>query len=145
MPFIRIGVTGDPSENWNHTINVINLISGIKPIVIITKHWTNLTESKLKELKKYDLCINTSISALDTKEQIKHRLKQYNILKKYCKSVLRIVSCDFNTTNLKGMVLNEIQNELFKNENVLDNVLRVKLNNELVKLGIINIKKNNFL
>ena len=26
MPFIRIGCSGDPSENWEHTINIIKQI-----------------------------------------------------------------------------------------------------------------------
>lgn len=145
MPFIRIGVAGDPSENWFHFMKVVNLIYGCKPIVVITKHWNTLSESQLKELKNYDLCINTSISALDKINLIEHRLKEYNRLKKYCKSVLKVVSCDFNINNLTGLIFKHTQDELFKNDNVIDNVLRVSKNNELVKRGIINIKKDFFL
>ena len=154
MPFIRIGVTGDPSENWDNTLNVINSISDCnmvlyktykKVIVIITKHWNNLTNSQLNKLSKFDICINTSISALDTKTLLNNRLSQYNILKKYCKSVLRIVSCDFNLNNKTGRNLNIIQEKLFNNENVLDTILRIDQKNEYVLNGIINIKSVKFL
>ena len=67
-----------------------------KQIVIITKHWNNLTSKQMKELSKFNICFNTSVSALDNKRQLTNSLKQYNKLKKYCKSILRIVSCDFN-------------------------------------------------
>jgi len=145
MPFVRIGVNGDPSEDWPHFIHIVNLIYGIRPIVVITKHWNTLTDSQLDMLANYNLCINTSVSALDKPQQLKHRLEQYNRLKPYCKSVLRVVSCDFNKGNLKGVILNDIQESLFNNDLVLDNVLRVTTNNTYVKMGIINTTKEYFL
>lgn len=154
MPFVRIGVTGDPSENWEHTLNVCEKISScnwvlyktyMKVIVIITKHWNNLTEHQLGRLSNMDICINTSISALDEAYLVNNRLAQYNKLKKYCKSVLRIVSCNFNLQNEMGVKLNLIQKELFKNEYVLDTILRVSNKNEYVLNGIINIERVNFL
>jgi hypothetical protein len=155
MPFVRIGVSGDPSENWEHAINVCEWIQKIeqlnlfydeiKDIVIITKHWNNLTQLQLNRLIKLKLTINTSISALDKNEHIKNRLIQYNKLKKYCNSVLRIVSCDFNLTNKQSLNYNKIQDRLFDNEKIIDTVLRVSKNNELVLNGIINITKMKFL
>ncbi len=145
MPFIRIGVNGDPSENWRHVLSTINLVYGIKPIVIITKHWNKLTSSQLKELCKFDLCINTSVSALDSTDLIKHRLEQYEVLKNYSNSVLRIISCDFNKNNLTGLILNDMQDYLFNNENVIDNVLRISKNNIMLLQGIIKAKKYKFL
>ena len=154
MPFVRIGVTGDPSENWEHTLNIcekiiqckmVLYVMYIKTIVIITKHWNNLTKLQLVRLSKLSVCINTSVSAIDSPPLLKNRLKQYNKLKTYCKSVLRIVSCDFNLENETGKRLNLIQEELFHNDNVLDTVLRVSLSNELVLNEIINIKKVKFL
>lgn len=58
MPFIRIGCSGDPSEDWEHTINIIKQIrdnsqltlfdiSSTKQIVIITRHWKKLTNLQL--------------------------------------------------------------------------------------------------
>lgn len=154
MPFVRIGVSGDPSECWDHTLNVCDIISGcnmvlyrtyMKVIVIITKHWHNLTEQQLRRLSKLDICVNTSISALDKAHLLNNRLKQYNRLKPYCKSVLRIVSCDFNLQNETGKKLNVIQDDLFDNESTLDTVLRVDGENEYVLDEIINIEKVKFL
>lgn len=146
LDFIRIGASGDPSENWKHTINIIKVISRIeKEIVIITKHWNNLTTDNLKFLSTLNICINTSVSALDKFCLLSNRIKQYKRIKQYCKSVLRIVSANFNLKNETGKRLAEIQSYLFKNENTLDTVLRVDKNNELIRNGIINIFKTNFL
>jgi hypothetical protein len=160
MPFIRMGSSGDPSENWEHTLKIIKIISdGLterqlnlfgysvpkKEIVIITKHWFNLTFEQLNELKKYNVCINTSISAVDNENELKNRLEQYLILKNYCKSILRIVSFDFNIQNDLGLKYSVIQSNLFKNTNVIDTVFRASKSNPLVKENIINVKKSKFL
>ena len=146
MPFIRIGEMGDPSEDWAHTIGVCKKIScAKKPIVIITKHWKTLTKGQLKEMRGLDICINTSISAMDNETEIKHRLSQYSILKRYCNSVLRIVSCDFNKDTPEGAGLSEIQDTLFKNDKTIDTVFRPSVHNELVEKNIIKIRRIKFL
>jgi len=154
-PFFRIGVSGDPSENWVHTFNVINDVytdiqfnlfkERKKDVVIITKHWNELTDKQLLNLKKYNICINTSVSALDSESDIGYRLNQYKRLKPYCKSVLRIVSCDFNKNNRIGNELNGIQKELFDNENVIDTIFRCYKKHEYVTTGVINIEEVKFL
>lgn len=144
--FIRIGEMGDPSEDWQHTVNICKIISKAnKPIVIITKHWNVLTGEQLEEIKELNITINTSISALDNDDEIEIRLTQYNRLKKYCNSVLRIVSCDFNKENHEGYLRSIIQKELFKNEKVIDTIFRPSENNPLVKNKVINIQKIKFL
>lgn len=147
MPFIRIGEMGDPSEFWEHTVNICKEIStASKKIVITTKHWNIISVSLLNELSKIDVCINTSISALDTNEQIDIRLKQYERLKKYCNSKLRIVTCDFNLNNEVGKKLNLIQEKLINySKDYIDTVFRCKKDNYLVTNGIINIEKIKFL
>lgn len=146
LSFIRMGVAGDPSENWGHTFSILRKIKRAnKEIVIITKHWSIIPDCYLSELSGYKICINTSISALDEPEQLIKCLAQYNRLKPYCKSFLRVVSCDFNKDNKKGLRLSEIQSNLFKNELIIDTVFRVSKNNKLVLDGIINIKETKFL
>lgn len=156
MPFIRIGCAGDPSEDWNHTISIINKIrndsqlslfdiSSKKQIVIITRHWNLLTDNQLNELSKYNICINTSVSALDRNELIKTSLEQYNRLKPYCKSILRVITCDFNTDNKIGLIMSETQRKLLKNENVIDTVFRPNSKNEFIINGIIKVKKMGFM
>ena len=139
IPFVRLWTMCDPSSDWEHTIGIIRKIKPyIKNIVIITKHWTTLTESQKKELEW--VCINTSISALDSQVQINHRLKEYNDLKKYCNSVLRVNTCDFIDKELK-----EVQDWLLKNDKVIDNILRIPSNHKLVTEWVIIVKKCNFI
>lgn len=156
MPFIRIGCSGDPSENWEHTIDIIEKIransqlslfdiSSKKQIVIITRHWNKLTDMQLEKLKQFNLCINTSVSALDSKNLIDSSLCEYNRLKPYCKSVLRVITCDFNENNLIGKQMAETQRVLLKNENIIDTVFRPSTKNSFVIDGIINVKKMGFM
>jgi|WetSurMetagenome_2_1015567.scaffolds.fasta_scaffold14042_3 hypothetical protein len=146
MPFIRIGEMGDPSEDWEHTINICKEISiSKKAIVIITKHWKIINNNLLNDIKKLNITFNTSISALDNNFEIEHRLKQFERLKKYCNSILRIVSCDFNENNQEGYIRNKEQIKLFNNNKIIDTVFRPSLNNKLVKDKIINVKKIKFL
>ena len=144
--FIRMGSNGDPSEDWEHTLNIIKKLNGInKPIVIITRHWYKLNQNQLTELAKYNVCINTSISSIDNKTELEGNIKEYEKLKQYCESTLRIVSFDFNLKNEKGIEYNKIQLNLFKNHKMLDTVFRVFKTNKLVQEGIINIKETKFL
>ena len=156
MPFIRIGCSGDPSENWEHTIGIIKQIkensqlslfdiSSKKQIVIITRHWNKLTHNELNEISKYNICINTSVSALDNEKLINNSLTEYERLKPFCKSVLRIVSCDFNEENETGKQMAEIQRQLFKNDLTIDTVFRPSSKNKFVADGIINVKKMGFM
>jgi hypothetical protein len=156
MPFIRIGCSGDPSENWEHTIKIIKQIrdnsqltlfdiSSTKQIVIITRHWNILTNDQLNKIKKYNICINTSVSALDNDKLINIALEQYKRLKPYCKSVLRVVTADFNTSNLIGKIKHDKQNELLKNEMVIDTVFRPSSKNEFLTREIINAQKMSFM
>jgi hypothetical protein len=146
LDFIRMGTMGDPSENWDHTIDICKKIKSInKEIVIITRHWTKLNDNHLEFLSNANICINTSISALDDNLLLENCLTQYNLLKKYCKSVLRIVSCDFNKENESGLKLSKVQELLFKNDSIIDTVLRISKNNKYYKKSIINVKKTKFL
>lgn len=156
MPFIRIGCAGDPSENWEHTINIIRQIkessqlslfdmTSKKQVVIITRHWNVLTDSQLNEISKYNICINTSISALDSDYLLQKSLHQFERIKPFCKSILRLVSCDFNEENEEGKQKAELQRKLFANYNVLDTVFRPSSKNKLVTDGIINVKKMAFM
>lgn len=155
MDFVRIGTSGDPSEDWGHTVSVVDDLfkdyqlsffkDDKKEIVIITKHWFNLTDTELIVLSKYNVCVNTSISVLDNDDVLENSLKEYERIKPFVKSVLRVVSADFNLENNKGKLLNKKQIEIFKKYKVLDTVLRVYKTNPLVKEGVINIKKTKFL
>lgn len=146
MPFVRIGDMGDPSQFWEHTINICKTIARAgKPIVIITKHWKPIPDYLLSEIHGLDLYINTSISPLDSSSELEYRLAQYQRLKNYCHSVLRIVSCDFNTDNTTGKKLYSIQNKLFDKYRFIDTIFRPGPSNILLQQGIINADKMQFL
>jgi len=145
LDFVRIGCSGDPSENWEHCVGIIKSIKWVnKQIVIITKHWQNLLDSQLEFFSTLNICINTSVSALDKPELLENSLKQYHRIKKYCKSILRIVSCDFNLENETGLRLDLLQKELFKNEDTVDTIFRPNKNNPFVISGIVNVKTGVF-
>tara|TARA_R110001592_G_scaffold141371_1_gene362841 strand:- start:45 stop:812 length:768 start_codon:yes stop_codon:yes gene_type:complete len=142
--FIRMGNSGDPSENWDHTIKILEKLKPInKEFVIITRHWNKLNLEQLKRISKLKVCINTSISPID--DDLHGNIQQYEILKNYCKSVLRCVSFNFNTGNKKGMNYDLIQNWIFHKYDVLDTVFRCSKSNPLYKEGIIKIKETKFL
>jgi hypothetical protein len=156
MPFIRIGCSGDPSENWEHTLNIISKLKNKsqlslfnydskKQIVIITRHWNKLTESQLNKIKTFNICVNTSVSALDNETLRNECLQQYERLKPFCKSVLRVITCDFNLNNNKGFELSLIQNDLLNNDFVIDTVFRPSKSNEFVVNNIINTSKMAFM
>ena len=153
LGFVRIGGSGDPSEAWQHTIDVckqlqdaqLSLFDIRTEIVIITKHWQTLIIEQLNEISKLPICINTSVSALDNPVMLQKNLDQYEILKRYCKSVLRVVTCDFNTNNADGALYAIIQQRLLGYQNIIDTVFRPSKNNPLVKNNVINIHKTKFL
>lgn len=145
MPFIRIGEMGDPSENWEHTLCVCESVSvAKKPIVIITKHWNTMSEKVLIGFSRLNVVFNTSISAMDTQEELRHRLSQQERLSNVCKSVLRVVSCKFSESET-GKKLNEIQHELLSNKCVIDTVFRPSTKNKLLLGGVIIAEKKRFL
>ena len=146
MPFIRIGEMGDPSVDWTHTLDTCKEIAPAgKKIVIITKHWNIIPDTVLKTVERLGLCINTSISALDSDEEIEYRLKQFERLNNICSSVLRIVSCNFNREHPHGFDRAIIQSELFKITPNIDTVFRPTASNHFVVKGIINTEKIKFL
>jgi hypothetical protein len=143
--FVRMGVMGDPSECWEHTIDVCEKIQEAgKTIVIVTKHWEPMSESLYDRVARLGLVVNTSVSALDG-GLLAHRLGEYEKLKAICTSVLRVVSCDFILSNVRGRELDIIQQSLFDNENVIDTMLRIPKNHPLVAAGVVRVKRRQFL
>jgi len=146
FPFIRMGNSGDPSENWEHTISILEKLKEVKKqFIIITRHWNKLNKKQLKTISKLNVCINTSISAIDNESELHSNIEQYEILKDYCKSILRIVSFNFNIESEKGLNYSLLQDWIFQNYDVLDTVFRCSKSNPLYKEGIINIKETKFL
>jgi hypothetical protein len=96
----RIGVHGDPSYDWHHTVGVCKYLwpTGKVP-VIVTKHWTVLSDSQMGFLAKLGAIVHTSISGMDTDAEIEHRLIQAaRASDAGCKSIRRVVTCDFGNS-----------------------------------------------
>lgn len=140
MGWFRVGTMGDPCHDWGLTIDLCEWLGGIKTPVVITKHWVEVPSKLISRFKGVGAVFNTSISPLDTKTEIDHRLYQFNRLKMSgINSILRIVSCKFGDT-VKGKMLNSIQQKLFKNSPVIDNPLRIPPHDQRVKGGDIIVK-----
>lgn len=155
MPFIRMGTMGDPSEDWGHTLDICELLQHDrqddffpmlkKEIVIITKHWSNLTLRQLLKLKTLNVCINTSVSAMDNKDILDNSMAQFERVKPFCRSILRVVTCDFNKQHPDGYALSVIQDGIINGRQYIDTVFRPSPKNDLVVNGVILVKKKRFI
>ena len=142
LPWFRIGTMGDPSYDWENTLDICEQLGKFKIPVIVTKHWVPIPYSYIALLKKYNCVINTSISPLDTKEEIEYRINTFKHLKENSiNSVLRIVSMKFGNTE-NGNRLKQIQNILFDNNPIIDNPLRISKDDKRVLCGDIIVEKH---
>jgi hypothetical protein len=137
LTWYRIGVMGDPSHAWAHTLNVIrNLRPAAKTAVIVTKHWTVLTNDQISQMLELGVVVNTSNSALDTDAQSKHRVGQYERLKHFgIRSVNRVVTCEFSDTTEWARDAKARQDYLLSLPPVVDTPLRLRSTNPRVVSG----------
>jgi hypothetical protein len=141
LEWFRIGVNGDPSHDWATTVEVCEWLGTVKVPVVVTKHWLELPGYYLPLLREAGVVFNTSISALDTDEERRHRLGQFERMREAgLRSVLRIVTCKFGTTET-GEKLNAIQAELLKIRPAIDNPLRIPKSDPRVAAGDIIVSK----
>jgi hypothetical protein len=125
LDWFRTGCMGDPSHDWDWTVEVCDWLGCFKIPVVVTKHWKPMSEDHVKALRSCGAVVNTSTSALDTEAERDYRVGQFYRMKDAgVSSVLRIVSCQFGLTcDLKAM--NKIQEGLFYHRPHIDNPLRV--------------------
>lgn len=136
--FFRIGVMGDPCHAWEETVSVVEWLCDFARPVVITKHWRTATDDQLKRLAACGTALNTSISALDTPAELKHRRAQFFRFKLFGgNSVAHVVSCDFDESTAEGARMKAKQTDLFALRPTLDNPLRVPMNHPLVVAGVI--------
>jgi hypothetical protein len=129
----RIGTAGDPCHDWQNTVEVCEMLASTgKHPVIITKHWQTIDDTLLQRLLAVRAVINTSVSALDTPQELKHRLKQIERVRAAgLKSVARVVSCNFGATEW-GRERAAVQHELLKLSPMIDNPLRIPATDQRV-------------
>lgn len=139
--FFRIGTMGDPCHAWEHTVGIVEWLAPLAVPVIVTKHWFVASDAQLTRLIACGTVLNTSVSALDTVAELRHRERQ---ITRYSEmggvSIARVVSCDFNTDLEEGRRMAAVQARLFTLLPVLDNPLRVPRTHDLVQRGIIRVQ-----
>lgn len=132
----RVGTSGDPCHDWEHTVSVCELMkyTGKTP-VIITKHWMNLSDDQIERLAALHAVVNTSTSGMDTDEEITHRTRQMERLQDGgVRSVCRVVTCRYGTSEW-ARLCNEKQDYLLSLQPVIDNPLRANRSNPRVEAG----------
>lgn len=135
--WFRIGTMGDPSHDWDYTVDVCQWLGKTKTPVVITKHWIELSGRHVSALSKCGAVVNTSTSPLDSQEEIDYRLGQFNRLARAgIKSVLRVVTCQFGLVDGWQKRV-ELQRKLLSNTPVIDNPLRISSTNALVLSGVL--------
>lgn len=142
LGFFRVGTMGDPCHSWDETVETVKWLAPFATPVIITKHWQKMSDDHAQELVMAGAILNTSVSALDAP---KHLARRENELIRYADfggvSVARVVSCDFNRETEQGSDMAQVQERLWKYEHVIDNPLRIAATHELVKSGVIKLRK----
>jgi hypothetical protein len=136
LTWYRVGVMGDPSHDWTHTISVISRLRWAeKTAVIVTKHWMPLTDEHISRLQELDAVVHTSTSGLDTAAQTTYRVAQYERLRHFgIRSVNRVVTCEFADTEW-GRECAKRQDYLLSLGPVIDTPLRVQPTNPRVLSG----------
>ena len=132
----RVGTSGDPSHDWVHTIAVLRELRWTrKTPVIITKHWLELSDKQIGDLRWLQAVVNTSTSGLDTDPEIQYRVSQLMRLRSAgVRSVCRVVTCDFGDSDW-ARACKEKQEYLLSLSPVIDNPLRIRSSNPWVMNG----------
>ena len=142
LGFFRVGTMGDPCHSWDETVETVSWLAPFATPIIITKHWKRASDEHLKQLAKAGAIINTSISALDSNNQLSHRERE---IERYSdlggQSVARVVSCDFNDENEEGEKMRQEQNRLMKHKLLIDNPLRIPASHRLVQSEVVKVRK----
>jgi hypothetical protein len=136
---------GDPCHDWENTAEVCEWLHKIKQPIIVTKHWRPVPDGLLERFMLCRVCFNTSVSALDTEDELSHRLNEWRRLSAAgIKSILRIVSCKFGDTET-GRTCDTVQRHLFElgGKEAIDNPLRISLHDKRVIDGEIIVEKRN--
>ncbi len=95
--WIRIGVDGAPSWDWELTTRCAEIVAekGKTP-VIITRMWKRPTERQIERMIRRETILNITVSAVDEKEELRERVKlaeEYQ--EKGGKVALRVVTFAF--------------------------------------------------
>jgi len=140
----RIGTAGDPCHDWGNTIRVCRALHPMRKIpVIITKHWIELTDNQILELRRLNATINTSTSGMDSDEEIKYRIQQRDRIKFFgVRSICRVVTCDYGNSEWANKC-REKEEYLMSLKPIINNPLRARKSNPHVENGDLILSKRN--
>jgi hypothetical protein len=140
VSWYRVGTAGDPCHDWSGTLSTLRALRHTKKTpVIVTKHWLALDNEQIDALRELGAVVNTSISALDTEAELRHRLQQRDRLRDGgVTSVCRVVTCDFTSPELR-----EKQAYLLSLAPIIDNPLRATKAHRLAQSGQITLTRRN--
>lgn len=142
--WFRIGNMGDPCHDWEATAETCEWLHKIKTPIVVTKHWRPASDGHLERFMACGVVFNTSVSPLDTAEELEHRLAQWRrITAAGIRSILRIVSCQFGDAEC-GQARKKTQDELFAigGDLVIDNPLRLPATDPRVVSGDIVVSRH---
>lgn len=100
--WVRIGVNGDPGENWDLTARVCEIVNAHnKDPIVVSRLWTMPTERDLARLERANVVLHISVCALDNDAFLETRLKVLNQFKALGgKAVMRLVTFKFSDPSL---------------------------------------------
>jgi len=103
--WIRVGVSGDPSLDWEKTVQVCELIHEAGKIpVVITKGWKMISEGQLVSFRRQGTILHVSISGLDGWKLVNDRL---DLIARYREAggtpVIRLISAPFTGNKEEGI------------------------------------------
>jgi hypothetical protein len=134
--WFRVGVSGDPSHDWAHTVHVLKYLwpTGKIP-VIVTKHWLKLTDEQIHYLRHMGAVVHTSTSGMDTEDEVVERLGEFRrLVKAGIKSLLRVVSCSFGDSEWGRGCLAK-QKHIIASGTTIDTPFRPSVNHPRVLSG----------
>jgi len=132
----RIGTAGDPCHDWKHTVAIVNALWHVYKVpVIITKHWIPMEDWQVEKLFRLGVVVNTSVSGMDTDDELKLRVSQWDRLRSAgLYSILRIVTCRYGASAW-ARACKAKQDYLLSLTPIIDNPLRARKSNPRVING----------
>ena len=130
LSWYRIGTSGDPSQDWKHTLTIIRALRHMHMTpVVVTKCWIPPTDEQVAELHKLGATVNISVSGLDSDAELEHRLSQRSrFIDAGIRTVTRVVTCEYGVSEWARMG-KEKQELLLAFHPVIDNPLRAPSTN----------------
>lgn len=139
--FFRVGTMGDPSHDWDETVDTVEWLGQYATPIVVTKHWLRASDDQMRRLAVIGAVLNTSVSAIDTPAQLAHREREMARYKAHGgHSVARVVSAEWTDTQ-DGKQRAAVQARLLATPGAIDNPLRIAPTHPLALDGVVKLTK----